>query len=83
MIKGKLSSEAIGEILDRLAEDDEFRELMLGDPRSALAPYGLDVDMTQAPSVRKLPSKEAIRAARKDLHDKVSNDQSLMILLLK
>lgn len=83
MIKGNVSAETIGAILDRLATDDAFREQMLGDPQSALAPYGLEIDMSQMPAVRKLPSKEEISAAKQDLASQISNDSAYMILLLK
>lgn len=62
MIKKSPSSDEVRKILHRLATDDDFREQMLGDPVSALKPYGVEVDPTQVPAVRTLPSKDQVGA---------------------
>lgn len=58
MIKGTPSDESVLQVLDRLSKDNDFREQFLGDPAGALKAYGIDVDTTKIPAVRKLPSRE-------------------------
>lgn len=83
MTTGTPSSETIGTIFDRLATDQEFREQMLGDPASALKPYGIDVDSQQVPAVRKLPSKDALATVRSKLLADPAGHVGLFIFLLK
>jgi putative modified peptide len=83
MIKGNIGSDKIGEILDRLATDDAFREQLLGDPKSALAPYGLEVDESRVPAVRTLPSKERIASARDEMKAQLGGNLGLVIFLLR
>lgn len=64
MIKGTVSKEQVGQVLDRLSSDQAFREKMLGDPKSALAEYGIEVDESKVPAVRSLPSMEDLRLNR-------------------
>lgn len=49
-------------MLQQLAQDDAFREQMLGDPVSAMATLGVTVDPATVPAVRQLPSKAEIAA---------------------
>ena len=64
MIKGTPSNETVGKILDRLATDNDFREHFIGDPAAALKPYGVEVDPTKIPAVRKLPSRAEVARIR-------------------
>lgn len=47
-------------LLERLAEDDAFREQMQADPIAALAEYGFKIDPDIAPHKIELPSKYEI-----------------------
>jgi putative modified peptide len=51
-------------MLDRLSNDDAFREKMLGDPVAGLAEYGFKADPKDIPDVRRLPSKKDLVAQR-------------------
>lgn len=56
---------------------------MLSDPQAALAPYGVEVDMSQLPATRSLPSKETLATASADLQARSDGRQRLVWLLLK
>lgn len=60
-------------LLDKLANDDAFREHMLGDPAGALASIGLSIDPAQIPAVRTLPPKDALAADRAAIQSKLDN----------
>ena len=83
MIKGTPSNEAAQTVLDRLATDQDFREQMLGDPVSALKPYGIEVDPQAVPAVRKLPSREALADVRGKLLADPMGNVGIFIFLLK
>lgn len=59
MIPANTAPATIHKILDRLSRDHAFRELMLGDPAAALKEFGVEVDASRIPHVRKLPSMAA------------------------
>lgn len=85
MIKGTPSNETVGKILDRLATDNDFREHFIGDPAGALKAYGVDVDPSKVPAVRKLPPKHEIAKVR-DQAAKIPNpieQVGLYVFLLK
>ena len=83
MIKGTPSNETAKTVLDRLANEQDFREQMLGDPVSALKPYGIDIDPQDVPAVRKLPSKEALAEVRGKLLADPMGNVGIFIFLLK
>lgn len=83
MIKGNPSSETIGTVLDRLTTDHDFREQMLGDPVSALKPYGIEVDPQHVPAVRQLPSKDALAKVRGQMLADPMGNVGIFIFLLK
>ncbi|MEO5625716.1 MAG: NHLP-related RiPP peptide [Dokdonella sp.] len=83
MTKGTPSAETVGTVFDRLTNDQDFREQMLGDPVSALKPYGIDVDPQQLPVVRKLPSKDALAQARSQILGDPMGNVGIFIFLLK
>lgn len=64
MIKGHVPADKVGEILDRLSKDQDFREHFIGDPAGALKEHGIEVDPAKVPDVRKLPSKDQIAVIR-------------------
>ncbi|HEU4663772.1 MAG TPA: NHLP-related RiPP peptide [Dokdonella sp.] len=71
MNKGIATSEQLDQLLDRLGTDDQFREKFLGDPASALAEHGVQVDPASVPAVRSLPSKDALQSQRAAIRAKV------------
>lgn len=83
MIKGKIPPATIDTILERLASDDAFREGMLGDPAGTLGALGVEVDASQVPAVRSLPSRQAIAEAHDTLKEKIADSSMLVFLLLK
>ena len=62
----QLTDEAARQIAEQLAYDDGFREALQRDPRSALAPFHIELEEEDLRKVARLPSKtkvkEAIRA---------------------
>lgn len=64
MIKGQVPNEIVVKILDRLSNDNAFREHFLGDPAGALKQHGVEVDPDKVPAVRKLPSKDEVAKIR-------------------
>lgn len=66
MTQGATSNEAIGRVLDQLATDRDYREQMLGDPVSAFKVHGIDMDPSNVPTVRSLPSMDEIAKIRDD-----------------
>jgi len=76
------SPEVADKLLEKLSSDDDFRALFEKDPRAALSKLGHETpeadrgvkgsDPLMCVSSKPLASKEQIRAARKDLHTKLS-----------
>jgi putative modified peptide len=81
MIKGNVSKDTLGKIIDRLASDDDFRARLTASPKATLAEYGLEVDESRLPSQPKLASKEEIAATRDDLHQKVQGNLGLIMFI--
>jgi putative modified peptide len=81
MIKGNVSKETLGRIIDRLASDDDFRDRLTKDPKTTLAEYGLEVDPSKLPSQPRLASKEEIAASRDELHQKVQGNLGLIMFI--
>lgn len=81
MIKGTATPDTVSKILDRLSTDNDFREQLLGDPKTALAQYGLDVDASKLPATRSLPSKDEIKATHQELHSKIQSNLGLIMFL--
>ncbi len=69
-------------LLDRLIDDQSFRERLLGDPVSALAELGIKADPTQVSKTRSLPSVEVLRANRKAIEDKLVGNARLFIFMV-
>lgn len=74
--------EQIDTLLDRLAGDDAFREQMQADPAAALASCGIQVDPSEIPAERNLPSKEAIQAMRAEIKAKLLDGVYLAIFIV-
>ncbi len=83
MSSSTFTPEAVDTLLDKLSTDDTFREQFLGNPGVVLATLGVPVDHSQVPAVRKLPSKEAIKANRDALKTKLSGSAGLTVFLVE
>ena len=83
MIKGNPSPQALHKILDLLASSHEFREQMLGDPASALKAHGVEINASQIPAVRKLPSMQEVAAIHKEHFEDPMDKVCVLIFLLK
>lgn len=57
-----MASPDIDALLNKLANDNDFRESLLGDPVGTLATLGITVDPASIPPVRSLPSKASLQA---------------------
>lgn len=82
MSKNTIGGADLDKLLDRLQNEPAFREKMLGDPASALAEHGVDVDTSTLPFVRKLASPDAIRQQRDAIKSKLDGRAGLAIFLL-
>jgi putative modified peptide len=76
------TSSELNVVLDKLANDDTFRERMLGDPVGALGDLGITLHPDQVPAVRSLPSKDTIAADQSAVHDTMASTDSMIIFLL-
>lgn len=83
MVEGGPSQQVIDEILDRLTNDNAFREQVLGDPISAFKPYGLVIDPKNVPFARKLPSPDELAKARANHADTIRNQCHMVIFIAK
>jgi putative modified peptide len=74
-----VTSTQLDQLLDRLAKDDAFREKALGDPVAAFAEHGFRVDPSEVPTVRRLPSKQALATERERIKGAFSPDHVCLI----
>lgn len=81
MVDSGPSQQVIDEILDRLTNDSDFREQVLGDPISAFKPYGITIDPSNIPFTRKLPSRAELTEARSN-HAQTLRTQCYMIFFI-
>jgi putative modified peptide len=82
MTKGAATSEQLDKLLDRLGSDPAFREKMLGDPVSALAEHGVEIDPSSVPAVRRLPSSQELATQRESIKSKVEGRVGLAVFLV-
>lgn len=80
--QGCFTHDQADEFLDKLANDQQFREQFLGNPALVLATMGVKLDPSLVPSVRRLPSKEAIQASREAIKSKLVGTAGLPMFLL-
>ncbi len=83
MTQSCFTPEIVDTLLDKLASDDQFREHFLGNPALVLHTLGVDVDPAQVPSVRRLPSREAIKSNREAIKSKLTGQLGLWIFLVE
>ena len=77
----KIMMAGASELLNRLAEDDEFREKMEQNPAQTLQEYGVDVSNINLPENVTLPGRDEIRRAR--LGENVRTDAVSMSAALR
>lgn len=82
MSKAIPTSAQLDQLLGRLGSDDAFREKFIGDPVSALAEHGVQVDQADVPAVRRLPPKETFRAQAEAIRAKADGKAGLMFFVL-
>ena len=82
MTKGAATSEQLDKLLDRLGSDQAFREKMLGDPVSALAEHGVEIDPSTVPATRRLPSAQELATQRESIKSKVEGRVGLAVFLV-
>ncbi len=75
--------EIVDALLDKLSSDDQFREQFLGNPALVLHTMGVDVDPAQVPVIRRLPSKESLKANRDAIKTKVAGKAGLVWFLVE
>lgn len=83
MIKNTPSHDVAVKLMDRLGTDPAFREKMLGDPKSAMAEYGIDVDESKIPTVRVLPPMEDLQRNRDAYAARMNDDLGFMVFFLR
>jgi putative modified peptide len=66
-LKINMSAAQSDELLERLAHDEQFRELYLEDPREVLSGYGIHFSEESAEYFRELPAPEEIEQLRSQL----------------
>jgi len=82
MTKGAATSEQLDKLLDRLSSDPAFRERMLGDPVSALAEHGVEIDPSTVPAARRLPSAQELATQRESIKSKIEGRVGLAVFLV-
>jgi len=82
MSSGVPTSAQLDQILSRLGSDDAYREKFLGDPAGAFNEYGVAVDPSEVPTVRKLPSKDALRTQAAAIRAKADGKSCLAFFAL-
>jgi putative modified peptide len=82
MSKAVPTTSQLDQLLGRLGTDDAFREKFIGDPVSALAEHGVQVDPADVPAVRSLPPKGTFVAQANALRAKAEGKSGLMFFVL-
>jgi putative modified peptide len=82
MIKGAPSNDAIAKVLGQLSTDRDFREQVLGDPVSALKPYGITVDPADVPAARSLPSMAEVAKIHQQFQDNPQDKSCIMVFIV-
>jgi putative modified peptide len=82
MSSGIPTSAQLDQILSRLGSDDAYREKFLGDPADAFGEYGIAVDPSEVPAVRKLPSKDALKSQAAAIRAKADGKSCLAFFAL-
>lgn len=67
----ELTAQQVDSLLDRLANDDAFRETFQKDPKAAVAELGLPPECAGCMGVKNLASKKAIAESREALRSQL------------
>ncbi|SDG83817.1 MULTISPECIES: NHLP-related RiPP peptide [unclassified Duganella] len=76
------SSDAVNVLLDKLANDDDFRAKLLAQPAETLAGIGINAGAGDIPDLRTLPSKEVVQANRVAMQEKLGSPVAMALFLL-
>jgi putative modified peptide len=76
------SPDAVNNLLDKLANDDDFRAQLLAQPGEALASLGIAAAPGDIPDVRTLPSKDVIQANREAMQEKLGSPVAMALFIL-
>ncbi|MET0264324.1 MAG: NHLP-related RiPP peptide [Duganella sp.] len=76
------SPDAVNALLDKLANDDDFRAQLLAQPADTLASIGITAGAGDIPDVRNLPSKEVIQANRAAMQEKLGSPVAMALFIL-
>lgn len=76
-----LDHDTAHQLLDKLANDSDFREQLLGDPVGAMAKLGVSVDHATVPHQRALPSTAEVKANLEALHTKLTSKAGMVFFL--
>ena len=82
MSKATPTPDQMDKLLGRLGSDDAFREKFLGDPVTAFAEHGVEVDPAEVPAVRTLPSKDAFQKQAAAIREKANGKSCLAFFAL-
>jgi len=73
------TSAQLDKVFGLLASDSAFRERLLGDPVGAMAEHGIQIDPSEVPAVRRLPSKEDASALSEAMKEKLAPQPCLIL----
>ncbi|MDO5610352.1 MAG: NHLP-related RiPP peptide [Pseudomonadota bacterium] len=76
----KMSDAQVSELLSRLGQDDDYRQLFRDDPQQALAEIGFAGGVPICLQVDQLASKEAINASRDILQSELTGTGAHRVL---
>ncbi|MBV7534728.1 NHLP-related RiPP peptide [Duganella sp. sic0402] len=76
------SQDAVNTLLNKLANDDDFRAQLLEQPTAALTSIGITAGAGDIPDVRTLPSKDVIQANREALQEKLGSPVAMALFIL-
>jgi putative modified peptide len=90
-VSHKLPPDIADRLLDRLSEDDAFREMFRRDPRAALASVGyadaadtsLEDGAWSCLHGENLPDKQALKDARRALHEQMTSQDGMSFVIFK
>lgn len=72
----------VDQLLDKLANDDQFRARIVADPLGTMQDMGLEVEADDIPAFRQLPSKAVILANRAAIKSKLTSTDDLIYFFL-
>lgn len=76
------STDAVSTLLDKLANNDDFRAQLLAQPAKTLTSIGITAGDGDIPAVRTLPSKEVMQANRAAMQEKMGSQVAMALFIL-